>query len=347
VLSRGEILSRVGTRVEVLIVGVPFTTAQAMDSMRAGDGWALELVRRGVMLARGEGCCVVGLGGHTSIVSHNCTAIEDPGIALTSGNSLAVYAAVEALHRVTKLRGLSQATTVGVVGAAGNIGSVVAEMMAESAERVILIGHRGMRRFLEPVVDSLYARALDQIQRGEVTGVASKIANAATTLRWIERNAKDPSHGLNGFREALHRELDTQAPVIVSTNLDVLRSCQRILTASNSARPLIDASHLGAGPIVICDIAVPQDVSAEVVDSRREVSIVRGGVLEAPTGSTLSLTGANLGDGELYACLAETILIALDQGPASYSIGPLTRERVMHVGALAGVHGFEIREKPL
>ncbi|MCZ9342106.1 hypothetical protein NGM37_30540, partial [Streptomyces sp. TRM76130] len=68
---RHRVTSETGGAVEVVMVAVPFTAAQANTALRAGQGpWLRRTVLDGVELAVSLGADVIGLGGHTSIVTN-------------------------------------------------------------------------------------------------------------------------------------------------------------------------------------------------------------------------------------------------------------------------------------
>src|SRR5205823_6937174 len=52
--------------------------------------------------------------------------------------------------------------------------------------------------------------------------------------------------------------------IVVTDDLRELRHCNLIAAASNNPEPLIYPEHLSSEPAVVCDIAVPADVSLEV-----------------------------------------------------------------------------------
>ncbi len=139
VVTEATIRSPAGGVTDVSIIAVPFTTEQALSSRRAGDGVAVGLVRKAVALAALQGCRTVGLGAYTSIVSDNGRLVDDLGVAVTTGNSLAVVAGVEGLVATARRLGIA-GRKVGVTGAAGNIGAMAARLLASHAEQLILCG---------------------------------------------------------------------------------------------------------------------------------------------------------------------------------------------------------------
>jgi acetylornithine/succinyldiaminopimelate/putrescine aminotransferase/predicted amino acid dehydrogenase len=295
VIGTGTMTSICGASTDVTMIGIPFRPERVMDSLKSGqEGWALDLIADAIDGAQKDGCHVIGFGGYTSIVTDNCMSVVTPGIATTSGNSLTAAAALEATLQASK-RLPAGPRVLGIVGAAGNIGAVLAEVAAPSVDRIVLVGRRATRRRLEQLSQRLRA-------------------HSAT-------------------------------PVDIATDMDALRSCNLVISATNSPAPVLLPAHIGEQPVVICDVAVPQDVDLAILDERPNAIVLRGGVIRAPLGQTLPLPGADLRDGELYACLAETILLGLADIRTPFSRGPLAAKNVRRILELAHEHGFEILER--
>jgi predicted amino acid dehydrogenase len=118
-----------------------------------------------------------------------------------------------------------------------------------------------------------------------------------------------------------------------------------IITASNSTRPIVFPEHVAEGPTVFLDVSVPGDAAPGLEQARPEMRYIRGGIVRLPNGpadSRLHLPGWHLPDGHAYACLAETILLGLEDLDSDYSCGPVNPERVRHIMELAAKHGFEL-----
>lgn len=346
ILGRADMRSQQDVHAHVTFIGVPFTAQQAVASMRAGDDWALSLVKQGVDLAREQNCTVVGLGGHTSIVTDNCRDIVELDMTVTSGNSLTVAAAIEGCRLAARRARLDlQTCRMAVVGAAGNVGAVLAEIAADEVGEIVLVGHPRSERFLRPVAEAIYARAFKRAKRGIVSGVAAALADTDTARR-LGIDADD-AHAPTGAAlfDAVTAELGDRAPVRLAVSLDALRSCNVIAACTSSAQPIIMPEHLGAGPLVICDVAVPQDVHSSVTALRSDAIVIRGGRVWAPLGQTLDVPAMRMTSSEIYGCLAETILLGFAGAECPSSYGNLTAFRVRRVRELAAVHGFAIEER--
>ncbi|HEX8772896.1 MAG TPA: aminotransferase class III-fold pyridoxal phosphate-dependent enzyme [Pyrinomonadaceae bacterium] len=140
------------------------------------------------------------------------------------------------------------------------------------------------------------------------------------------------------------RELAPWIEPVVSESPDALRSCSLIVSASNSAEPVVYSHHLGQHRTVICDISLPPDISAEVRRKRSDVIVIKGGVVRLPCNSDLIIPGVPLAPGHVFACMAETLLMGLEDVAGHGSYGPLTTERVRWALDMADKHGFTLAE---
>ncbi len=146
VVSTWRVESAIGSAVEVTVVGVPFTAEQVMAGFRAGDvRWARSMVADAVRLARANGARVLGFGGYTSILTANGLDVTPSDVTITTGNSLTAAATVDSILR---RHPPSTPMHLGIVGALGNIGSVLCDLLSPHASRVVLVGRPGSRRRL-------------------------------------------------------------------------------------------------------------------------------------------------------------------------------------------------------
>ena len=100
--------------------------------------------------------------------------------------------------------------------------------------------------------------------------------------------------------------------------------------------------------VIVCDISVPVDVSNDVIDQCPNITVLAGGLFELPRNRDLHWVGfTELSNGEAYACMTETMLLALDGQTEHSSYGLITEEQVTHVTELAKKYGFKVRAKHL
>ena len=130
--------------------------------------------------------------------------------------------------------------------------------------------------------------------------------------------------------------------LIISTKMEVLAEAQLILTVTSAVHDvIIRPEHLQPGS-VICDVARPRDVSAMVAAARNDILVIDGGMVDVP-GPVDFHFNFGFPPGKAYACMAETMALALEGRFEDYTLGKhITRERVDEITEIAGKHGFRL-----
>jgi len=128
---------------------------------------------------------------------------------------------------------------------------------------------------------------------------------------------------------------------ILSTEISALRQADVIIAVTSATDAIINSSDLAPG-CVVCDVARPRNVSRSVVEQRDDVLVIEGGVVEVP-GPVDFHFDFGLPPGMAYACMAETITLALDGRYESFTLGKEIKvAQVKEIAALAERHGFRL-----
>lgn len=131
------------------------------------------------------------------------------------------------------------------------------------------------------------------------------------------------------------------AQVSASTDIKSIYDADLIITVTNSIEAIIEPQHLKPGA-VICDVARPRDVSIQVYESRDDVLVIEGGMVEVP-GPVDFHFDFGFPPGKAFACMAETIALALEGRYEDYTIGKYVEiERVREIAEIATRHGFKL-----
>jgi fatty aldehyde-generating acyl-ACP reductase len=133
----------------------------------------------------------------------------------------------------------------------------------------------------------------------------------------------------------------TRAQVSQATDLSALAQADLILSVTSAVDVVIEPENLRPGAVV-CDIARPRDVSARVAAARDDVLVIDGGMVAVPGAADFHF---NFGfpPGMAYACMAETMALALEGRFESYTLGKqITVEQVEEIARLATKHGFKL-----
>jgi predicted amino acid dehydrogenase len=164
---------------------------------------------------------------------------------------------------------------------------------------------------------------------------AELLAGEAARVLLVARDEKK----LEALRDRLQAE--ARSELVVSTKMDILKDAQLILTVTSSIHDVIHPEHLQPGSVV-CDVARPRDVSAMVAAVRDDILVIDGGMVDVP-GAVNFHFDFGFPEGKAYACMAETIALALEGRFEDYTVGKdITLERVKDITAIAERHGFRM-----
>ena len=155
-----NVVSRLGDVVHLSFIGLNLTTRQIVAAMQSRKTrWILDKLNASSSLAAKAGCTVLGLGGHTSIVSANGVRLRPQQIALTSGNALTVGMALVALRTAAAEKGIDLSESrLAVLGANGNIGRTCASILAPEVRELVLIGRKIQTARFQSLVHELKSR---------------------------------------------------------------------------------------------------------------------------------------------------------------------------------------------
>ncbi len=300
-------------------------------------------IQAAVDLAREHRCQAVGFGGYTSIVTRNCKEVLADCVYLTTGNSLTVAMGLEAIRQAAGQMGLDHSRIrFAAVGAAGNIASVYSEIMAEIVPEIYLIGKPDHQDRLRSLAARIYANAFEQLIKAgfaDAQGVALGLRECRAVIAALDKGLRPTGMELLAWMES---EFSDQVPVHYTADYNALKSSQIILSASSDPGPIIFPRMLSPEPTLICDIAVPADVDESVSQACPHVQVIQGGVVKLPHNAEFQVAGIPLEPGELYACMAETLLMGLSDIQDHYSYGQIEKEQVKAIMREARKHGFQV-----
>jgi fatty aldehyde-generating acyl-ACP reductase len=125
----------------------------------------------------------------------------------------------------------------------------------------------------------------------------------------------------------------------ISTDMADISTARYIISVAGSAEPVIYPEHLAPGTIV-CDVALPPNVAPSVRETRDDVLVLSGGLV-APPGKPEMGFSFGLGAGLVYACMAETMILALEGRFEPFTLGRSVKlDRVAEIDLLGAKHGF-------
>lgn len=132
-----------------------------------------------------------------------------------------------------------------------------------------------------------------------------------------------------------------RAELVISTEMSALADAQLILTVTSAMHQVIRPEHIQPGS-VICDVARPRDVSAMLAAARDDILVIDGGMVDIP-GRVDFHFNFGFPPGKAYACMAETIALALEGRFEDYTLGKeISRQQVEEITSMAEKHGFRL-----
>lgn len=304
-------------------------TTEALKKMPPAH--SLSVIREAVELARTKNVEIVGLGAYTSILSGGGLQLVDQAIPLTSGNAFTAVSGIEAIEQALALRKKPwRNVSAAIVGAAGAIGSACSVTLAAKASRLILVGNAAhneeiTRRRLEPVVARIVAHYL-ATDRDLTPGSVAEIIS-------LHVNAGGDAASAGAF-------LLSEGVITLSASPSTLAYADIVITATNSLGNVCAPKDLRRGAIV-CDLSRPRSFDEHFIAQRPDVLILDGGLIQLPTGNDLHIVG--LAPGQAYACMAETMLLCLNNHLENTSLGAtISVSDIEMLQSMARNSGFKI-----
>lgn len=144
--------------------------------------------------------------------------------------------------------------------------------------------------------------------------------------------------------EQLAALLKAEASPRVDITTDIRKATRQadvVVAVTSAIDSIVEPEDLKPGAIV-CDVARPRNVSRRVAAVRQDVLVFEGGVVQVP-GEVEFGFDFGFPPGTAYACMAETIILALEGRYENYSLGrDLSVEQIEEIARLAARNGFRL-----
>jgi len=338
VVGDAHVVSKTGQTAYGEFIIVP-RTAGELAQMPYYD--AMSEIKAAAQLAKERGAKIIGLGAYTSVVTRGGLYLKDDELpALTTGNSYTAFAAKQSIETALKMTGRDLSTSCAVVvGATGSIGRAISIMLSQDVEKLTLVGNparptESKRRLMQVSADILCSIG-ELVSQGK-RPLKNALADAIYDILPSERQDWDR---LDWIRLAAEME---QYLCVIHDACDVNQSLQEadvVVMATSVVGDLAQPEDIKEGAVV-CDISRPPNVSRAVRMNRPDIFVIDGGVVSLPCDSRLNLN-LDIDPGLAYACMAETMILALERRFEDTSLGiDLDMHSVTEMGRLAELHGF-------
>jgi predicted amino acid dehydrogenase len=173
---------------------------------------------------------------------------------------------------------------------------------------------------------------------GAIGSVCARLLALASDEVWL---VSPESAKLLALKADIERDKPRARVHVASTPDAHLAEMDLIVTATSGAgKKILDITAVKPG-CVITDVARPLDLSAEDVARRPDVLVVESGEIELP--GDLHMRNVGLPKGVGYACLAETIVLALEGRYETFTVGrSIEWEKVKEIYRLGLKHGMKL-----
>jgi predicted amino acid dehydrogenase len=174
---------------------------------------------------------------------------------------------------------------------------------------------------------------------GSIGSVCARLLALSSDELWL---VSPESAKLLALKRDIEKD-DPRAEIHVAATPDGhLADMDVIVTATSGAgKRVIDIMQVKPG-CVITDVARPLDLSAEDVAKRPDVLVVESGEIQLP-GDDVKMRGIGLPPGVAYACLAETVVLALEGRYETFTVGrAIEWEKVKEIYKLGLKHGMRL-----
>ncbi|MFM2437938.1 MAG: hypothetical protein RLZ55_755 [Actinomycetota bacterium] len=173
---------------------------------------------------------------------------------------------------------------------------------------------------------------------GAIGSVCARLLALASDDLWL---VSPESAKLLALKEEIERDNPRARIHVAATPNEYLSEMDVIVTATSGAgKRVLDIMAVKPG-CVITDVARPLDLSAEDVAKRPDVLVVESGEIELP--GDIRMKNIGLPRGVVYACLAETVVLALEGRFESFTVGRnIEWEKVKEIYRLGLKHGMKL-----
>jgi predicted amino acid dehydrogenase len=210
-----------------------------------------------------------------------------------------------------------------------------------SASGALWAAHDALRRLGLAEVDddgALRGKAMVVGATGAIGSVCARLLAVAEARLWL---VSPESAKLLALKSTIEREHPGTEVHIAATPDEALPEMDLIVTATSGAgKRVLDIMSVKPG-CVITDVARPLDLSAEDVARRPDVLVIESGEIELP--GDVEMRDIGLPKNVVYACLAETVVLALEGRFESFTVGRnIEWEKVKEIYRLGLKHGMRL-----
>ena len=210
-----------------------------------------------------------------------------------------------------------------------------------SASGALWAAHEAVRRLGIAEVDEhgrIRANVMVIGATGAIGSVCARLLALASDEIWL---VSPETAKLLTLKHEIERDHPRATVHVAATPDEHLADMDVIVTATSGAgKRILDIMAVKPG-CVITDVARPLDLSAEDVAKRPDVLVVESGEIELP--GDVSMKNIGLPHNVVYACMAETVVLALEGRYETFTVGRnIEWEKVKEIYRLGLKHGMKL-----
>ncbi len=210
-----------------------------------------------------------------------------------------------------------------------------------SASAALWAAHEALGRLGVVEIDGegrMRGKAMVVGATGSIGSVCARLLALASDEVWL---VSPESAKLLALKHDIERLSPRAAIHVAATPGDHLADMDLVVTATSGAgKRVLDIMAVKPG-CVITDVARPLDLSAEDVARRPDVLVIESGEIELP--GDVHMRNIGLPPGVAYACMAETVVLALEGRYETFTVGrDIEWEKVKEIYRLGIKHGMRL-----
>jgi predicted amino acid dehydrogenase len=210
-----------------------------------------------------------------------------------------------------------------------------------SASGALWAAHEALQRLGVVEIDAqgrMKGKAMVVGATGSIGSVCARLLALASDEVWL---VSPETAKLLALKHDIERANPRAAVHIAATPGEHLPEMDLIVTATSGAgKRVLDIMAVKPG-CVITDVARPLDLSAEDVAKRPDVLVIESGEIELP--GDVKMRNIGLPPGVAYACMAETVVLALEGRYETFTVGrDIEWEKVKEIYRLGLKHGMRL-----
>jgi predicted amino acid dehydrogenase len=210
-----------------------------------------------------------------------------------------------------------------------------------SASGALWAAHAALRKLGIAPIDEhgiIHGKAMVVGATGAIGSVCARLLALVTDELWL---VSPETAKLLAIKKDIESENPRATLHVTARPGDALAEMDLIVTATSAAgNKVLDIMKVKPG-CVITDVARPLDMSAEDVAKRPDVLVIESGEIELP--GDVHMRNIGLPDGVAYACLAETVVLALEGRYETFTVGRnIEWPKVKEIYQLGLKHGMRL-----